>query len=168
MTSPLQKNFFELLGLPVAFNIDEQLLEANYLKLQQVFHPDKYAGASSAEQRVAVQITSELNAARSCLLNEVQRAKYLLSLNDVHVADEQTISDMDFLMQQMQWREQLESLNSADTVANFKQDMQSVAQSFSTEFVQAFEQKAWDKSQLVLAKMQFMQKLLRECESKTF
>ena len=50
------KNYFELFELPVQFEIDVADLNARYRKLQQQFHPDRYASGSDQEQRMAMEL----------------------------------------------------------------------------------------------------------------
>lgn len=158
------QNFFELFSLPVSFDIDRDQLQAKYLSLQTQFHPDRFASGSAQEQRIAIQFTAQLNEARLCLLDDVQRGRYLLKLNDQAMAEEETISDMEFLMQQMEWRESAQRVNSSESLESktqFKQEMQVEFDRYYDVFSQALNSKDWQDAKLNLAKLQFMQKLLR-------
>ena len=66
-------DFFELLGLPNSFEVDQNLLQQNYFRLQQQFHPDKAKdnGAKSAE----------INEAYNILKNRTRRAEYMAGGN---------------------------------------------------------------------------------------
>jgi molecular chaperone HscB len=68
MTNPdFQRNYFELFDLPVGFALDQATLGARYRQLQRELHPDRYAGASAHEQRLAVQYSSLINEAYATL-----------------------------------------------------------------------------------------------------
>lgn len=101
-------NHFELFGLQPDFALSLSVLAVRYRELQSRFHPDKYAAQSQQEQRIAMQYSTHINDAYHCLKSPLSRAGYLLSLNGLSVDfGSRTISDGDFLMQQMMLREEL-------------------------------------------------------------
>ena len=53
--------YFELFDIPVAYNVDLVKINKQYLDLQRVIHPDKFAGKSEREKLLAVQKTAEIN-----------------------------------------------------------------------------------------------------------
>ncbi len=107
-------NHFELMGLPVAFAIDGARLERGYRDLQSRVHPDKFAAASGAERRVAMQWAARANEAYRTLRDPVDRARYLLSLKGFDTGEESnTAMPPDFLMQQMELREAAAQARSA-------------------------------------------------------
>ena len=109
MTPEFSRNHFELLGLPVTFAVDANALDSAYRELQSRVHPDRYASASEAERRVAMQWATKANEAYRTLRNPVDRARYLLSLKGYDTEEESNTSmPPDFLMQQMEWRESVE------------------------------------------------------------
>jgi len=59
----LSSDFFEIFAIPVAWQVDSSQLQSKYLKLQQEFHPDRYASHSESEKRLAVQTASLINQA---------------------------------------------------------------------------------------------------------
>jgi molecular chaperone HscB len=69
-------------------------------------HPDRFAAASDAERRVAMQWAALANEAYRTLREPVARARYLLSLKGFDTGEEtNTAMPPDFLMQQMELRE---------------------------------------------------------------
>lgn len=99
-------NHFELMGLPAAFAVDAQRLERAYRDLQSRVHPDKFAAASPADRRAAMQWATRANEAYRTLRDPVSRARYLLSLKGFDTGEETNTSmPADFLMQQMELRE---------------------------------------------------------------
>jgi molecular chaperone HscB len=100
---------FALFGLPRAFALDLPALEASYREIQSRVHPDRFAHAGDAERRASLQWTTRVNEAYRCLRDPVQRAKELLALQGVDVAFEtNTQMPGDFLLQQLELREELE------------------------------------------------------------
>jgi molecular chaperone HscB len=81
-------NFFELLNIKPDFEIDQDLLDQNYLKLQQILHPDKLTTKSNAEKLMAMEYVTKLNHAYKTLKNNKTRAEYLLSLNNIIINQE--------------------------------------------------------------------------------
>ena len=104
------QNHFELFGLSAAFGLETEALEHSYREIQSRVHPDRFAHAGDAERRASLQWTTRVNEAYRTLKDPVQRAKHLLELHGVDVAFEtNTAMPADFLMQQMELREALES-----------------------------------------------------------
>ena len=103
-------NHFELFGLPPAYGLDKEVLEKAYREIQAQVHPDRFANAGDAERRASLQWTTRVNEAYRALKDPVQRGKHLLELHGVDVAFEtNTQMPTDFLMQQLELREELES-----------------------------------------------------------
>jgi len=103
------KNHFELFGLQPAYALAIDQLERAYHEIQSRVHPDRFAQAGDAERRASMQWTTHVNEAYRTLKNPVQRGKYLLGLQGVDVSFEtNTAMPPDFLVQQMEWREELE------------------------------------------------------------
>lgn len=107
------KNHFELFGLPIGFQIDTAELASRYRALQRVVHPDRFAAADAHSQRLSLQNATLVNEAFQTLKDPLQRARYLLALQGIDV-EQQTLSDPTFLMQQMEWREALAAVPSAE------------------------------------------------------
>ena len=102
------QNHFDLFHLPARFDIDLPALDAAYRDVQGQVHPDRFVNAGGAEQRVAMQWATRANEAYHTLKNPQKRARYLVELNGVDLQTESnTAMPMDFLMQQMEWREEL-------------------------------------------------------------
>jgi molecular chaperone HscB len=103
------ENHFALFGMTPRFTIDAAVLDAAYRDLQGRVHPDKFAAASDAEKRVAMQWATRANEAYQTLKSPLKRASYLCELNGIDLAIESnTQMPTAFLMQQMAWRESLE------------------------------------------------------------
>lgn len=117
-----QANYFQLFDLPVQFAIDIKLLEANFRKIQSASHPDRHVNATASEKLASMQLATLSNEAYGTLKNAASRAKYLLALHGVDaVAETNTALPMDFLMQQMDWREQLDDAKQASDIEGLEQ-----------------------------------------------
>jgi molecular chaperone HscB len=113
-SADFQQDFFRLFKLSTRFQIDNAALEQGYLALQELVHPDKSSHLPEAERRLSMQWATRVNEAYQTLRNPLNRARYLLSLHGVDTQeDSNTSMPVDFLMQQMEWREALEETRQA-------------------------------------------------------
>lgn len=114
VASPLEskvglQNYFELFGIPESFKIDMAALDAAYLLIQQQVHPDKHVVADDAQKRASLQMATYANTAYQTLRNPIKRGFYLCEIEGLDAALETNTSmPKDFLMQQMEWREELD------------------------------------------------------------
>lgn len=164
-----QSNYFQLFDLPVDFAVDLAQLGARYRQLQKELHPDRYAGASAHEQRLAVQYSALINEAYTTLRKPLSRVLYLLELSGMTSKDiaEQHI-DGGFLITQMELREKLESMEGLidpetvleRLVTEISEDIMVLQKQFSQAYA------AGEKSAAASAcvKMQYLDKLLQEAE----
>ncbi len=106
--SDFQQDFFSLFSLPARFRIDITALEQGYRALQAQFHPDKFSHLPDAEQRLSMQWSTRINEGYQTLRKPLNRARYLLTLRGVDTQEEtNTAMPLDFLMAQMEWREDI-------------------------------------------------------------
>lgn len=106
MKIDFNKNHFELFGLPVAYTQDEATLNRAYRDVQSEVHPDRFANASDAEKRLAAQWATRVNEAYRTLRSPLDRGRYFLKVRGIETEEETNTSmPVDFLMQQMEWRE---------------------------------------------------------------
>jgi molecular chaperone HscB len=112
------QNHFQLFQLPVVFAVDTAALEKAYHSVQSQAHPDKFAHATGAEKRVAMQWATRANEAYKTLKNPLKRAAYLCELHGVDLeVESNTAMPTAFLMQQMEWREALDDAKAAKSVS---------------------------------------------------
>ena len=167
MTSP--QNYYEFFGLPVSFQVDSSALKQRYLKLQQQFHPDKYAGKTAQEQRLAAEYAADINQAYNTLKSPLLRAQYLLSLRGIDASGEAAINaDVDFLMEQMRLREALAEVdaqeNPVSALDQLGDEVQEQCNQLYDFFDQSYERPDNDAALGAVAKLQFFTKLLAEIE----
>jgi len=104
-------NYFDLFALATSFSVNRQALDIAYREAQQKTHPDRFVNHSADIQREAVQKTAQNIAAYQTLKSPVQRACHLLAIlgSDFDLSS-YTVTDIELLMQQMQYREQLNEI----------------------------------------------------------
>jgi molecular chaperone HscB len=104
------QNFFTLLNLPEAFVVDLKKLDQHYQAVQKEIHPDRFASLKDEAKMESVKKTAQVNDAYQTLRSSIRRAEYLLHLYGFDINDEKyTAVPQDFLLQQMEWREELET-----------------------------------------------------------
>ena len=93
------RGYFELFQLEPCFDLDVEVLGQRFRTLQREFHPDRYAGRPASEQRVAAQLSADINAAFDALRDPVRRAGYLLERQGLDLTElERTPVAGDFLI----------------------------------------------------------------------
>ena len=152
-------NHFELFNLPVALDIDLATLKAEFLKLQQQYHPDK---AEDKDQ--ALIKSSEINQAYKVLSQVDSRAGYLLSLKKQDYHLDQSISDFEFLQSALEIREQLDDAHSADELASLKTEVQQWIDGLVREFKIDYADEDWGEARDTVRKLRFFQKVMTDID----
>lgn len=169
----LQKNHFELLGLPARFAIDADLLDRNYRQLQSEVHPDRFATAPIAERLRSMQSATQVNEAYRALNDATARARYLLQMHGVDTAEESnTAMPGDFLMLQMEWREAIEDARNAKNIAALGKLKKELGQEAAAmhEQLQVYldEELAYAQAAGLVRKLSFIDKLLEDIDLSVF
>src|SRR5688500_18748732 len=113
MNLNLQSSDFELFDLPERFTQDRAAIDTRWKELQREAHPDKFAAQGNAAQRVAMQWSVRINEAYQRLKDPLKRAAYLCELRGAPIeAENNTAMPADFLVEQMEWREELDEARS--------------------------------------------------------
>ncbi len=116
MQVDLAQNYFELFGLPVAFDIDVADLSTRYREIQRRLHPDKFSSASDQDRRLSVQMTALVNEAFQTLKDPLKRGRYVLRLRGIDTGEEtDTAMPPEFLVEQMELREALDDARYAQS-----------------------------------------------------
>jgi molecular chaperone HscB len=164
--------YFELFAIPVQFDVDLDLINARYLELQKILHPDRHASFGAQEQLVAVQKTAELNDALQVLKQPLKRAEYMLAEKNIDIrGEQQTLQDPEFLMQQMELREELSEITDAadpeEAIETFEKHVKSLYQDYYQElkqYIDSNEESVLLNAADIVRKLKFIYKLREEIE----
>ncbi|BBP03563.1 co-chaperone protein HscB [Sulfuriferula plumbiphila] len=161
------RNHFELFGLTPGFALDSAALEQAYRALQSQVHPDKFTHLSQAEQRASMQWSTRVNEAYQVLKAPLTRAQYLLQLQGIDaLAEHDTAMPGDFLMQQMEWREGIQTARAAADVTalqTLEAELASTARQLRGGLAQQLdEQHDYAAAAQSVRKLKFMDKLVAE------
>ena len=164
------RNHFELFGLPERFRFDAALLDRAYHALQGEVHPDRYAAASEAEQRVALQSSARVNEAYRALKDPVARAQYLLSLHGVDAFDEMnTALPIDFLELQLERREAVAEASAAGDACALETllgEVRAEARELEQRVSSLLDvESAWDAARVTVRELRFLAKLAADVDA---
>ncbi|WP_416190878.1 Fe-S protein assembly co-chaperone HscB [Neisseria sp. CCUG12390] len=158
--------YFDLFRLPPVFDLDTGQLEQSYRDLSARFHPDKFAAASSFEQKQAVMMSATVNEAYRTLKNPIDRASYLLKMQNIDAdAPEHTAFAPEFLMQQMEWRETLmeaQMEHNQAAVADLDREIQNEQESLFAALSLAFQETDYENAAQLVRQGRFLNKLRSE------
>ncbi|KRB96978.1 co-chaperone HscB [Hydrogenophaga sp. Root209] len=164
----LQSTDFEIFDLSPRFAVDRAALDARWKDLQREAHPDRFATADAQTQRQAMQWSVRINEAYQRLKNPLKRAAYLCELHGAPIqAENNTAMPAAFLMQQMQWREDLDEASAvadlermADDVAAARRDMLQALQTTADELHD------WPALARQVRALMFVERFARDVESR--
>ena len=142
------------------FNIDINRLQKSYRIIQAEIHPDKFVSASQIEKNQSLIKSTEVNDAYQTLKNPIKRARYLIKIN-LNSEENNSILPHNFLMQQMEWEEHLESISEQKSElekfrllinGEYQKNLSNLESVCDTD-------KNWDGAMEILNEIQFIDKL---------
>jgi len=146
--------------------VDLAALEARYRELQREVHPDRFAAASPAEQRVSMQLATRVNEAYQTLKSPIARAGYLLELQGVDPEFEtNTAMPPEFLAEQMERRERLEAAVAAvdwERLIALSSDLRLEQDALLARIERQLEAQDWKEAAGTLRQLKFLEKLGEE------
>ena len=161
-------DYFSLFSIPAQYIVDKTQLSETYRTLQKAFHPDNFVVSSDSEKLKAMQQSTKINDAYETLKDNCLRAQYLLMLAGLDIELEQkTLQDLDFLMQQMQWRETLESftIDDEEAVDDFSALISGQVDDLENLIEQQLSNAQLEETANSIRKLKFMLKLQFEIEA---
>ncbi|MGD8570978.1 MAG: Fe-S protein assembly co-chaperone HscB [Gammaproteobacteria bacterium] len=171
-TADLTQDYFSLFGLQQSYDLDLADLSQRYRNLQNTVHPDKFASASAQERRLSVQQSALINEAYQTLRNPLNRANYMLQLRGIDLSGDTGASmDSEFLMQQMQLREELEQVRStadATKLLSVAHEIEQAIDAYTTSISELFakdEESGLEQISDYVRRMQFLVKLRQEVDA---
>lgn len=162
-----QQDFFHLFNLPVRFQIDTTVLEQNFRTLQSQVHPDKFAHLPEVERRVSMQWSTRVNEAYQTLRKPIDRARYLLTLHGVETQEKtNTAMPVDFLMQQMEWREAIEEVRDSAALDELQSKLQRDVRVLQEQLALTIDdEQDYLAAAGIVRKLKFFEKLAEEMSS---
>lgn len=160
----MTQNFFDTFNLPVLFNIDIDMLNHQYRTLQKTIHPDRFVNATDAEKKQSLQKSTQINDAYQVLKDPIKRASHIISLHQV--LKENTLPP-DFLMQQMEWEEEFETINDLEQVQLFSDKIDGERKMLMDLLAMDLdEKKDWESATNIIGKLKFITNLFLRIQQK--
>jgi molecular chaperone HscB len=97
----IMTNYFELYHMPVTFHPDQVEIKNKYYELSRLYHPDRYAQGTPAEQAKAMRIAADNNAAYKTFRDPDATMAYILKLHNLLEDEEKYALPSAFLMEMM-------------------------------------------------------------------
>jgi molecular chaperone HscB len=109
---------FETLGIDARFDLDLRAIEQRHRDLSRALHPDRHAGGTAAERRVALGRAIDVNEAWRVVRDPIRRAEALLRRAGAPVGEtSEPKPPPDLLMEMMESREELAEARQAKDLA---------------------------------------------------
>lgn len=107
--------YFQRIGLPLTFDMDQDGLDQAVKNLQRRVHPDRFCMKSRDEQEYSSEHSTQINLAHATLRDPLSRGRYILSLLAPHLLKEEgtTPTSMEMLMEVMEVRESIEDASAS-------------------------------------------------------
>ena len=128
-------NYFEFFELPLSFRLDEAALKRQFYANSRKYHPDFYTLESEEEQTKALELSTLNNEAYKTLSDPDQRMRYLLELKGALGEEGENKLPQSFLMEMMDFNEQLMELQ-MDFTPTLHQQLTSSLQSLHQQLHQ--------------------------------
>lgn len=167
-------DYFQLFQLERDFTLDKALLEKRYISLQRIFHPDKFIGRDEKEKYIATQNTMTINEAYQIFKNERLRAEYLLNIyigdklgDNVgdKLGDNELIHDQEFLIQELEKREILESVINSQELEELINNSLAEKKEMVNKLEEKFLIKSYTEIKEILIKLKYLEKFINEAKS---
>jgi molecular chaperone HscB len=159
---------FELFGLEPRFQLDSNQLDQQWKQLQKQVHPDQVASQGSADKRLAMQWSVRVNEAYQRLKNPLRRAAYLCELHGAPIrAEDNTAMPAAFLMQQMQWREDLDEATDAADIEALQQQLFVEKKSLLQQCADAIDSHAdWTNAAQTVRAVMFIERFEQDLDNR--
>jgi molecular chaperone HscB len=164
----LASSDFELFGLSPRFQLDTSQLDQQWKQLQRQVHPDQVASQGAADKRLAMQWSVRVNEAYQRLKNPLRRAAYLCELHGAPIrAEDNTAMPAAFLMQQMQWREDLDEATEASAIEVLQQQLLMEKKSLLQQCADAIDSHAdWTNAAQTVRALMFIERFEQDLDNR--
>ncbi len=142
-----------------SFVVDRKAVDKAWRAASRKVHPDRFAGASAVQRRMALQWTAHLNRARKVLRDDTQRAWYLATGSERPSEKAKNQPDPAFLEEVFE----LNMLRASDPEAAIEraQALQSIEQTRLSELFQAHESGATlDGAPAILGRLNYLRTVI--------
>ena len=156
--------YFTLLDILPAFDIDQEVLEESYFREQRKNHPDRFVGKPDQERMDALQRSSDINMAFDTLKDPLKRAQYLLLLQGIYVGTEKdTVKpSQELLTEIMELRESVGDIDHIDAFYALSDDLAEMHGKLLNYIGSSYTKGQWDKMAQQVIKLGYVQKTMQD------
>ncbi|KAJ2558957.1 molecular chaperone [Coemansia sp. RSA 1933] len=148
-----------------SFDVDVGQLRRNFLKLQQLVHPDSFSQMGDTERKLAEIQSSWVNHAYATLKDPLLRAFYILELNDKGIGEEDQITDPELLMEIMEFREEIEASETEKHIADIKERNDAKIDKVTNGIAAAFGAENYDSAKQLTHHLQYLRRVSQAIHS---
>jgi molecular chaperone HscB len=141
------------------YNLDARALRREFLKLQQLHHPDLAAASDTS--------SALINNAYRTLLDPLARAEYILNLKGLETAVEGE-GDIggEMLMEVMEVREEIEEASTPEALGQLKEKNEQRKKACEDELQQLFRDANWEEAKKIVVQLRYWYMVARSIEEK--
>ncbi len=158
---------FELFDIEKKFSVDLEHLEQKYLKLQQLFHPDKFSNSTEKEQKDSTLISSLINEAYKKLSNPNDRINLLLKLNGFKLTlENKSFNDVNVLEEVMEIQNECMNVDDFESKQKILKDLDTKIKNLLSEISESFEKKKFEYVSKLNIKLSYLEKIRKSLKLK--
>ncbi|KAJ1764891.1 molecular chaperone, partial [Coemansia sp. RSA 1843] len=152
-------------GQHSSFDVDVSQLRRNFLRLQQLVHPDSFSQMGDTERKLAEIQSSWVNHAYATLKDPLLRAFYMLELKDQGIGEEDQITDPALLMEIMELREEIETAKTDKHIAVIKERNDAKIVEITKSLSAAFGAKDYGSAKQLTHHLQYLRRVAQAIHS---
>ncbi|KAF9076295.1 hypothetical protein BDP27DRAFT_1159541, partial [Rhodocollybia butyracea] len=161
---PADTSYHEIFSLPKESNpfvIDANALKQKFRQMQATCHPDTWATQGQDKQDAAQALSSAVNHAYQTLLQPMPRIEYILTLNGNPLSETDTLEDesdkfLDFMMNIMMAREEIESAETREQVEPVLERNQEMMDETLKQIEGLVEEKKWPEVKRASVRLKYL------------
>jgi molecular chaperone HscB len=153
-------NFFDVLGLPSSFSVNEEELRSVYRQLMKEYHPDKHSNKSPEDQNALEARASAVTRAYDTLKSPHSRSVHLLEVlgRPLEEAVSGELVGNEFLMDVMELREDVDRTAPGSLEPLLQENLVRVDETIQ-ELVAAFAEESLDHALELTARLQYWNRI---------
>ena len=157
---PNHENEFKIFGVEEKFDLNLEELEEKYLKLQKLFHPDKYSTFSEQEIKLSTFHSSLINDAYQKLCDNNARAELLLKVKGFSVpVENRSFNDSDILEQIMDIQNECLEATNLKSKKKVLKNLNSVILVSLNDLKSSFAEKKYEEANKINIKLSYLEKM---------
>lgn len=159
-----EANPYDIFGTEKTFILNFDDLEEKYLRLQSIFHPDKFVNADSNQKQISIAESAKINNAYNVLMNNVDRLKVLLDFYGFKQDDKEgkSFKDPDLLEEIMDLQSKCMSIEHENEKQKIKNEIKLQIGSLENEIEKNIKEKVFSKAQDLSIKLSYLEKIRKD------